>query len=104
MPGVVSQWHQPTIRKPRMPTVSKSKAKASPKVASTRPAKTNAVQKPLQRSPELAEIVGGSPMSRRQVVMKVWEFIRARKLQNPADKREILADAKLKLPTMALSA
>ena len=27
---------------------------------------------------------------------KVWEYIRAHKLQNPADKREILADAKLK--------
>ena len=58
--------------------------------------KPNALQKPLQPSPELAEIVGSAPIARGQVVRKVWEYIRAHNLQNPADKREILADAKLK--------
>jgi len=78
-----------------MPTV-KSKAKAvAPKDAAA-PTKPNALQKPLQPSPELAEIVGASPIARGQVVSKVWDYIRAHKLQNPADKREILADAKLK--------
>jgi len=60
------------------------------------PAKPNALQKPLQPSPQLAEIVGSAPIARGQVVSKVWDYIRAHKLQNPANKREILADAKLK--------
>jgi len=96
MPAVVSLWRRPTIREPRMPTVPKPKAKASPKAASATPARTNALQKPLQPSPELAEIVGGPPISRGQVVSKVAEYIRAQKLQNPADKREILSDDKPK--------
>ena len=50
------------------------------------------MQKPLQPSPELAEIVGAAPIARGQVVSKVWDYIRIHKLQNSADKREILAD------------
>lgn len=79
-----------------MPVTSKPKTKP---VTSKDPAvapKPNALLKPLQPSPQLAEIVGAAPISRGQVVIKVWEYIRAHKLQNPANKREILADAKLK--------
>ncbi len=35
-------------------------------------------------------------LPRGQVVSKVWDYIRKHNLQNPADKREILADDKLK--------
>ncbi|QXQ08611.1 SWIB/MDM2 domain-containing protein [Sphingosinicellaceae bacterium] len=56
----------------------------------------DALQKPLTPSPELAEIVGAGQLPRGQVVSKVWDYIRKHNLQNPADKREILADAKLK--------
>jgi len=58
--------------------------------------KMDALQKPLTPSPELAEIVGKDMLPRGQVVSKVWEYIRKHNLQNPADKREILADDKLK--------
>ena len=75
---------------------TKPKAKAVATKDLTVPAKPNALQKPLQPSPQLAEIVGSAPIARGQVVSKVWDYIRAHKLQNPADKREILADAKLK--------
>ncbi|MGL4541453.1 MAG: SWIB/MDM2 domain-containing protein [Polymorphobacter sp.] len=57
--------------------------------------KPNALQKPLTPSPALAAVVGPGMLSRGQVVSKVWDYIRANNLQNPADKREILADAKL---------
>jgi len=77
-------------------TTVKSKAKAVAPNDAAAPAKPNALQKPLQPSPELAEIVGAAPIARGQVVSKVWDYIRAHKLQNPSDKREILADAKLK--------
>ena len=58
--------------------------------------KMDALQKPLTPSPELAAVVGAAMLSRGQVVSKVWDYIRAHNLQNPADKRVILADAKLK--------
>ncbi|HEV2362752.1 MAG TPA: SWIB/MDM2 domain-containing protein [Caulobacteraceae bacterium] len=57
---------------------------------------TTALQKPMTPSRELAAVVGSSPLSRGQVVSKVWAYIRSNKLQNPSNKREILADGKLK--------
>ena len=58
--------------------------------------KTNALQKPLQPSEELAAVVGSGPLPRGQVVSKMWEYIRSHNLQNPEDRREILADDKLR--------
>ncbi|MEZ0167948.1 SWIB/MDM2 domain-containing protein [Microvirga sp. TS319] len=54
-----------------------------------------ALSKPLQPSNALAAIVGSAPLPRTEVVSKVWEYIKANNLQNPANKREILADDKL---------
>jgi chromatin remodeling complex protein RSC6 len=54
-----------------------------------------ALMKPLQPSAELAAVVGSSPLPRTEVVSKVWEYIKANNLQNPENKREILADDKL---------
>ena len=56
----------------------------------------SALQKPLQPSGELAAVVGSEPISRGEVVSKMWDYIKKNNLQNPANKREILADAKLK--------
>jgi chromatin remodeling complex protein RSC6 len=50
----------------------------------------------LQPSKELAAIVGSSPLPRGEVVSKMWEYIKKNNLQNPENKREILADDKLK--------
>jgi chromatin remodeling complex protein RSC6 len=36
-----------------------------------------------------------SPLPRTEVVSKVWEYIKANNLQNPENKREIVADEKL---------
>ena len=55
----------------------------------------NALQKPLQPSEELAAVIGSRPLPRGQVVSKMWEYIRSHNLQNPEDRREILADDKL---------
>ena len=56
----------------------------------------SAFSKPLTPSPELAAIVGHEPLPRTVVVSKVWEYIKKHKLQNEANKREIVADHKLK--------
>ena len=52
--------------------------------------------RPVTPSPELAAIVGSAPLPRSEVVSKMWDHIRKNNLQNPANKREILADDKLK--------
>jgi chromatin remodeling complex protein RSC6 len=70
-----------------MPTKTREKAN---------PGKTNALQKPLQPSEELAAVVGSRPLARGQVVSKMWEYIRSHNLQNPENRREILADDKLR--------
>ena len=58
--------------------------------------KANALQKPLQPSEELTAVVGSGPLPRGQVVSKIWEYIRSHNLQNPENRREILADDKLR--------
>ena len=58
--------------------------------------RANALQKPLQPSKELAAVVGSAPLARGQVVSKMWEYIRSHNLQNPENRREILADDKLR--------
>ena len=55
----------------------------------------NGLQKPLQPSSELAVVVGSDPLPRGEVVSKVWAYIKKHELQNPQNKREILADEAL---------
>src|SRR4051794_2241736 len=54
-----------------------------------------ALMKPLQPSKELAAVVGSDPLPRAEVVSKVWDYIKKNKLQDPQNKREIMADEKL---------
>lgn len=61
----------------------------------TAPKKPNALQTPMKVSPQLAAVIGTNETTRGQMVSKVWDYIRKNNLQNPANKREILADAKL---------
>jgi upstream activation factor subunit UAF30 len=51
--------------------------------------------KPMQPSEHLAKIVGAQPLPRSEVTKKIWAHIKKNKLQNPKNKREILADEKL---------
>jgi len=54
------------------------------------------LQKPLTPSKELAAVIGAGEVSRGESVKKVWDYIKKHNLQNPANKREIVADDKLK--------
>jgi len=56
---------------------------------------TPALMRPLQPSKELAAVVGSDPLPRAEVVSKVWDYIKTHKLQDPQNKREIMADEKL---------
>ena len=55
-----------------------------------------ALSKPLTLSPELETVVGAGPMPRTEVVKQLWVYIKKHNLQNPKNKRNILADDKLK--------
>lgn len=47
-------------------------------------------------SAELEAVVGKGPMPRTEVVKKLWEYIKKNNLQNPRNKRNVMADDKLK--------
>jgi len=66
-----------------------------PKAAADKAKTNSAFMKPVQPSPELARIVGSEPLPRSEITKRVWAHIKEHKLQNPANKREILADEKL---------
>jgi upstream activation factor subunit UAF30 len=77
-----------------MPTKKTPAKNAAPKASGS--GKANAVQKTLQPSEALAAVVGSEPLPRGEVVSKVWDYIKSHNLQNPNDRREILADDKLR--------
>ncbi|MEK9161115.1 MAG: SWIB/MDM2 domain-containing protein [Patescibacteria group bacterium] len=56
-----------------------------------------ALSKPMTLSAELQAVVGAGPMPRSEVTKKIWEYIKKNNLQNPKNKRNILADDKLKV-------
>ena len=60
------------------------------------PKANSAFMKPLTVSPELAAVVGKGPLPRSEVVKKLWVYIKANKLQDETNKRNINADANLK--------
>lgn len=47
-------------------------------------------------SPALAAVIGTDPVARPEAVKKLWEYIKAHNLQDPKDKRTIVADDKLR--------
>lgn len=45
---------------------------------------------------DLEAVVGKGPMPRSEVVKQIWVYIKKHDLQNPKNKRNIIADEKLK--------
>lgn len=56
----------------------------------------SAFMKPLNVSADLAAVVGKGPLPRSEVVKKLWVYIKGKNLQDPKNKRNIVADAALK--------
>ncbi|SFK39516.1 SWIB/MDM2 domain-containing protein [Methylocapsa palsarum] len=86
---------KPQAAASKAPAKASEKAPAGKAAAKTAKPASSAFSKPLQPSKELAAVVGSAPLPRTEVVSKVWEYIKKHKLQNEANKREILADDKL---------
>ena len=82
---------------------AKTGAKAPGKTTAKAAAKPATPKKPraattgtLTPSPALAAVIGDAPTSRPQAIKKLWEYIKAHNLQDPKDKRTIVADDKLR--------
>jgi upstream activation factor subunit UAF30 len=54
-----------------------------------------AFMKTMTPSADLAAVIGATPVARTEAVKLMWDYIKANNLQNPANKRNILADSKL---------
>jgi DNA topoisomerase-1 len=78
---------------PKTPYVKKAKGKGgkgNKKGGSRAPA-----QAAYKLSAELSALLGEKELTRPQVTKKIWEYIKANKLQDPKNKRLIVPDAKL---------
>ncbi|MES2742516.1 MAG: SWIB/MDM2 domain-containing protein [Pseudomonadota bacterium] len=72
-------------------------AAAKKAAAPAAPRKPNAAfMKAMTPSTVLAAVVGEAPLPRTEVTKKVWDYIKKLDLQDPANRRMINADDKLK--------
>ena len=56
-----------------------------------------ALNQKLTPSRKLAEVLGSStPITRAEAVKGLWDYVKKQDLQNPQNRREILADEKLR--------
>jgi chromatin remodeling complex protein RSC6 len=81
-----------------MAKAAKKAAKKVVKKAAKKPARkpSAAFMKPVAPSAALAEVVGSKPIPRTEVTKRLWAYIKKNKLQDPKNKRTIIADAALK--------
>ena len=80
----------PAAKAAAKPAVKKAAAPAAPR-------KPNAAfMKAMTPSATLAAVVGAAPLPRTEVTKKVWDYIKKLDLQDPANRRMINADDKLK--------
>ncbi|KAB1223408.1 Upstream activation factor subunit spp27 [Morella rubra] len=88
-------------------TATKSKPKPKPRAKTTNPgssslepkralAKPTGILKPGPISPALQTFLGMPEASRADAVKQIWSHVKLHNLQNPADKRQIYCDEKLK--------
>jgi DNA topoisomerase-3 len=86
--------------RPAAKAAAKKASAAAKKSPATKTAKPKAPRKASSAagkapSAALAAVIGSEAVSRPEVVKKLWDYIKAQGLQDPKDKRTILADAKL---------
>ena len=87
------------VAKKPAPKKAVAKKAAPKKVAKKKSArKPNAAfMKALTPSAALAAVVGGKALPRTEAVKKIWVYIKANKLQDAKNRRNINADEKLKV-------
>jgi chromatin remodeling complex protein RSC6 len=79
----------------KSPAASSAAKRPASKAEAKRPANA-AFMKPMTPSAALAAVIGSKPIPRTEVTKKLWDYIKAKNLQDPDNKRQINADAALK--------
>jgi len=85
-----------TAKKKTVKKAAKKKAPKKRKTASKRKPSA-AFMKPMKISPALAAVIGAGPYPRTEVTKRLWAYIKKNKLQDSKNKRDINADAALKV-------
>jgi len=92
-----------TKKAPKAKKPATKKAATTKKAAPVKKAKAGAKRKPsaafmkpLTVSTALKAVIGAGPFPRTEVVSALWKYIKKNDLQDPKNKRNILADDKLK--------
>ncbi len=91
--GAASAGRTSAAAKKTAKSAATKKAPASKTAAAKAPRKPAAGKAP---SAALAAVIGNDPVARPEAVKKMWEYIKAHNLQDPKDKRTIVADDKLR--------
>lgn len=87
---------QASPRATEIPTRAKAApGRDNPSTEGRHMTRMNPLDRPVTPSAALAAVVGPEADSRPQIVSRLWAYIKQQNLQNPANKREILADEKL---------
>ena len=88
---------KPAAAKKAAPAKAAAKPAVKKAAAPAAPRKPNAAfMKAMTPSATLAAVVGATPLPRTEVTKKVWDYIKKLDLQDPANRRMINADDKLK--------
>jgi upstream activation factor subunit UAF30 len=85
-----------TAKKKTVKKAAKKKAPKKKKTASKRKPSA-AFMKPMKISPALAAVIGAGPYPRTEVTKRLWAYIKKNKLQDSKNRRDINADAALKV-------
>ncbi len=100
-----------TAKKKAAPKKKAAKKKVAKKSAPKKAAKKKAVKpakkktarkpnpafmKPVQPDAALGVIVGDKAIPRTEIIKRLWDYIKKHNLQNPENRREILADDNLR--------
>ncbi|CAN4077209.1 unnamed protein product [Withania somnifera] len=75
---------------------AKSSAAKTPPAPESEKVRYKGILKPVPISPALGKFVGASEISRTDAIKKIWDYIKTNNLQNPANRKEINCDDKLK--------
>ena len=93
---------KPAAKKPAVKKAAPAKKPAAAKIsAAKKPAVKRtpnaAFMKAMNVSAALGAVIGSAPAPRTEVTKKIWAYIKKNALQDPANKRMINADDKLKV-------
>src|SRR4051794_31979764 len=75
---------------------AKGGKKAAKKKGGAKRKPNAAFMKPMQPSAALGAVVGNGAMPRTEVTKKLWNYIKRNNLQDPKERRMIVADDKMK--------